>query len=195
MRGRWPRGGFGRAWGVLALWLAALVMAPGISAAQQFPAPGLPVLSLDQEQFFALSQFGTAALAANKVAVDALAAEFVRLESALEAEERDLTTRRAGLTVAEFNALALAFDTKVEAIRTAQKARPAMLQQALDDEKLRFFDAARPVLGALMAERGAFAIIDKRAVVLGFEAIDLTPVAIARINAVLGDGRAVLPAP
>lgn len=197
MRGRWvPRakwqGGLCRA--VLVVLLA--VVAPFAGMAQQAPVAGLPVLSLDQEQFFARSRFGAAALAANKAASEALAAEFSRISSALAAEERDLTAQRATLPVAEFSALALEFDKKVEAIRAAQTVRPAALQKTLDDEKLRFFEAARPVLAVLMAERGAFAIIDKRAVVLGFEAIDLTPLAIQRIDTVLGDGTAPLaPAP
>lgn len=187
MRGRWVPRGFWQCAGVLALLLVVLA-APGMARAQQLPAVGIPVLSLDQEQFFTQSKFGRAALSANKQALEALAAEFVQIETALATEERALTTLRATLPATEFAALAQAFDTRVEAIRSAQKARPAALQKALDDEKLKFFEAARPVLGALMAERGAYAIIDKRAVVLGFEAIDLTPIAITRIDAVLGDG-------
>lgn len=170
---------------------------PNATTAQQLPLAGIPVLSLDQEQFFIRSSFGRAALAANKAATEALVAEFQKIEAALADEERALTAQRASLPVAEFSIAAQLFDQKVESIRQAQKARPQELQRALDAEKVRFYEAARPVLTSLMAERGAYAIIDKRVVVLGFDAIDLTPIAIERIDAVLGDDseKRPLPAP
>jgi hypothetical protein len=45
-----------------------------------------------------------------------------------------------------------------------------------------------------MAERGALAILDESAIVLGFREIDITADAVARMDALVGDGSA-LPEP
>jgi hypothetical protein len=45
-----------------------------------------------------------------------------------------------------------------------------------------------------MTERGAVVIIDKRAVFVGFDNVDVTAAAIAALDASLGDGSAAAPA-
>ena len=154
------------------------------------------MLTLDQEPFF------TAPRAIGKAVLEEksfrpprkpLIAENRKIEADLEAEERDLTSRRATMSAEEFQTLAAAFDRKVEDIRTARDATSQVLSKRLDEDRARFFDAARPVLIALMAERGVLAIIDKRAVLLGFDTIDLTELAIARLDETLGDGAATPP--
>lgn len=177
--------------GVLALCLCL----SGISAGMAQQAPGLsqvvPIATLDQERFFNETRFGKKVLAQAKQDSDALIAENRKIEADLEAEERALTARRPTTDPAEFQTLADAFDKKVEEIRTARDATSQALTRKLDEDRGRFFDAARPVLAAMMAERGIVAIIDKRAVLLGFESIDLTDLAIARLDETLGDGSAM----
>lgn len=175
---------------LLAVLLAAL---PGVAPAQQAPIGQTPILSLDQDALFAQSRFGKAALERFQADQEALAAENRGIEAALEMEERDLTTKRGTLPPEEFAVLAAAFDKKVEAIRAAQTAKPAELKRAFDAGRQRFFEGASPVLGQLMLDRGAYVIIDKRAVVLGFDAIDMTADAIRRIDEALASG--ALPAP
>ena len=69
-----------------------------------------------------------------------------------------------------------------------------MLTRRFEEERRRFFETASPVLAQILTERGAVAIISKRAVIAGFDNIDITDAAIARLDQVLGDGSAQ-PAP
>lgn len=175
----------------------AVAVLPGLSRsaiAQQDPPLSAPILSLDQERLFSQTMYGKAAISRLQADTDALIVENRRIDAALEAEERELTTRRGSFSPEEFRPLAEAFDKKVEEIRNAQSAKSRDLTRRQDEDRQRFFEAATPILGALMLDRGAYAIIDKRAVLLGFEAIDLTASAIARIDEVLGVGTTPGPA-
>ena len=115
-------------------------------------------------------------------------AENREIFAALEAEEKDLTARRATTPAAEFTALAAAFDAKAEGIRAAQDAKGLEIARQRTDDRRRFYDVALPVLAKLMTELGAVAILDKQAVILSYDKIDMTDRAIARVDAVLGDG-------
>jgi Skp family chaperone for outer membrane proteins len=173
--------------------LCLLLASVGSLDAQQKPEILMPIATLDQERFFNETRFGQAVLAAFQSDTDALIAENRKIEADLEVEERDLTIRRTTMAVADFQVLADAFDRKVEDIRTARDATSQALTKRLDEDRARFFEAARPVLVKLMAERGVLAVIDKRAVLLGFDTIDLTDLAIARLDETLGDGAATPP--
>jgi len=96
---------------------------------------------------------------------------------------------------AAFDPLAQAFNDKVESIRKAQKAKSDVLTRRFEDERRRFFETASPVLAQILTERGAVAIISKRAVIAGFDNIDITEAAIARLDQVLGDGGVRPPQP
>lgn len=152
--------------------------------------PRVPVVTLDDERLFTESRFGKAVLARQEADKQALIAENRKIEAGLEAEERDLTERRASLPKEEFEPLAAAFNTKVEGIRAAQDAKSRAITDRFDAERQRFLVSASPVLVQIMAERGAVAIISKRAVIAGFDNIDITEAAIARLDATLGDGGA-----
>ena len=146
------------------------------------------VATLDRNRLFEETLFGQAILAQLEAASADLLRENRQLEAALEAEERELTRRRAELPSEEFRALAQEFDTRVEELRVAQEAKSRALERSRDLEQQRFFEAAVPVLGGLMQDLGAVAIIDRNAVILSFDRIDITAQAIARLNAELGDG-------
>lgn len=183
------------------LFAAGLLVALGLGGAapaqQIVPPPQAPILTLDEERLFSESRFGKALIAAQEADTQALIAENRRIEADLEAEERDLTERRAAMAKAEFDPLATAFNDKVESIRQAQKAKSDALTRRFEDERRRFFETASPVLAQILTERGAVAIISKRAVIAGFDNIDITEAAIARLDQVLGDGgvRPAQPAP
>ncbi|HMO06654.1 MAG TPA: OmpH family outer membrane protein [Paracoccaceae bacterium] len=176
--------------------LAGLALAAGLAAtpvpAQEVAtAPAgepAPVLVLRQDELFAASAFGQAAAARQDAAARALLAENRQIEAALEAEERDLTERRPSLPPEEFRRLADAFDDKVEAIRTAQDAKGRAIARLRDDDRTRFLQAAVPVLAEIMAEYGASVILDQAVVVLSYDRVDITGIAIARIDARIGAG-------
>ncbi len=184
--------GLGAAVLACTLWAAAgwaqtdgSVVAPSIGVVS-----ASAILTLDQDRMFTQSAYGKAVLARATAADAALAAENRRIEAGLEQEERDLTERRTKMPPDEFANAANAFDAKVEAIRTAQDAKSRDITQQRDADQQRFVQAAGPVLGALMTETGAVAIIDKSVLILSLNSIDITDQAVVRLDAVLGDGTA-----
>ncbi|HSF63071.1 MAG TPA: OmpH family outer membrane protein [Paracoccaceae bacterium] len=176
--------------------LAATLALP--LAAQEAPPPAAPetetlpiqspVLILRQDELFDRSAFGRASLVRLDEANRALLAENRQIETALEAEERDLTDQRARLPAPEFRALAEAFDAKVEGIRAAQEAKGRAIARSRDEDRQRFFSAALPILAEIMRDAGAAVILNDEAVILSFDRVDITALAVARIDAAIGTG-------
>lgn len=171
---------------------------------QTGPAPAAPlpapqIATLDQDRLYTESRFGRALEAKAQAASQALATENRRIEAELSTEEAELTQRRQGLTPQAFEPLAKAFDAKVEKRRADQAAKVEALKTERDADRKAFFQAAVPILAELMGQIGAYAILNKEAVILSFDSIDLTDRAIAALDARLGDGtgprEAVPPAP
>jgi Skp family chaperone for outer membrane proteins len=177
----------GAAFACLALCLSVHAAVAQDSAAK--PAVQAPLLTLDDERLFSGSAFGKAVIARQDADSRTLIDENRRIEAALEVEEKDLTTRRASMTREEFMPLSDAFNQKVEGIRKAQDAKTRDLQRRFEEDRLRFLQAARPILAEVMTSRGAVAIIDSRAVFVGFENIDITDEAISRLDAAFAAGQ------
>jgi len=171
-------------------WAFGLLLAllAGGVAAQEPTLSGSPVVTLDQDRLFAESKFGRSVLARNEAEEAALAAEFRKLEAALEAEERSLTDLRVRMSAPEFRKLADEFDLRVEEVRRAQDAKSRALVRRREEDRQKFIETALPVLGRLMGEKGAVAILDRSAIVLSFDRIDITDDAIARLDVELGEG-------
>ena len=169
--------------------LAAVFAAAGPAsvAFAQDKAAQSAVLTVDPERLFAESRFGKAAVARLEASQQALLAENKKLEIALEAEEKDLTERRPSLPAPDFRKLADAFDQKAEEIRAARLAKSRSLTTLRDEDRQKFLGAIVPILGDLMGEMGALVVLDKKSVFLSFERVDITDLAIARIDAALGD--------
>jgi len=163
-----------------------LSAAPG--QAQQLGLPQTAILTVETDRLFADSAFGRRT--ANEIEAESavLAAENRRKEAELTAEEKDLTERRSEMEPEAFRALADAFDEKVQTIRREQDAKARALNQKADKARTEFLRAARPVLEALMREAGAGVILERSSVFLSANATDITDLAIARIDAAIGDG-------
>jgi hypothetical protein len=73
-------------------------------------------------------------------------------------------------------------------LRTAQDAKSRALSRQMEQNRQKFFDAALPVLGGLMLDIKAVAILDRSAVILTFDQLDVTDLAIARMDRELGTG-------
>lgn len=172
---------------------ALMILLAGFAAAQDSTLIRSPILSLDQDRLFARSEFGQRIEAELQVDGAALEAENRQIEAALEAEEKDLTQRRPAMNPEAFRALADAFDTKVQRIRTEQVAKARALGERTEEAQRAFLDTARPVLEQLMVDAGAVVIIDPRSVVMSRAAIDVTEEATRRINAIIGDGTQTAP--
>ncbi len=172
----------------LAVLALLLFMATGL-AAQDMTVVQSPVLTVDSERLFSQSQFGQRISEEVEAQGKVLEAENRRIEGELTAEEKALTERRPTLPPEEFRALADAFDDKVEKIRAEQNAKTRALTQGTDTARRQFLIATRPVLEAIMLETGAALIVERRSVLLSLRSIDITDLAIDRLDAAIGDGR------
>jgi Skp family chaperone for outer membrane proteins len=186
----------------LALVLALL---PGAAPAQE-AAPATPqgnptvelpppFLTIDQERLFTGSAFGQRVAAEIDARSRALAAENREIEAELIAEEQALTVARPTLTAEEFRTRADAFDTKVQDIRARQDAKSRDLTAFRDAEQQRFAEELGAVLADIAKARGALAVMDRRAMLVSADAIDITADAIAAMDARVGDGAAGAPEP
>ncbi|MFC2967613.1 OmpH family outer membrane protein [Acidimangrovimonas pyrenivorans] len=162
------------------------------------PADGAPqsaILTLDQDRLFTESAFGKRVARDIDTAQQALLAENRKIEARLSAEEKSLTEKRPTMAPDAFRKLADDFDARVQKIRHEQDAKNQRIAQMRDSERKRFFKQALPVLGRMVRESGAVAILNSQAVFLSLNSVDITDRAIKRIDAVLGDGSAGAPDP
>ncbi len=187
----------------LALGLAAAVAAGTGARAQDgvpfetFEVPS-PILTIDQDRVYAASAYGRRVARDIEARAGQLAAENRRIEAALTAEELALTEQRPTLSPEDFRARADAFDARVVAIRAEQDAKARQLATLRDAARDAFWRDSLPVLGQLLGERGAVAILDRRAVFLAANAIEITDEVVVRIDTALGAGPgldAIVPPP
>lgn len=149
-------------------------------------APAL--LTVDIDRLFVQSQFGERIARDYNDGRTALATENRRIADALRTEELALAEQRADMAIDVFRTEAEAFDEKAQGIRRAQDAKENALEETLTEGRTQFLEVTRPILGQLMVERGAFAILDRRSVLLSLGSIDITDDAVARIDDTIGDG-------
>lgn len=147
-----------------------------------------PILTIDSERFYRESAFGQRVLNEIEARTTELADDNRTLEAELEAEEQALTEQRAEMAPEAFRALADAFDARVEVIRRERDARSRAIADLLEQNRGQFLNAAAPVLEEIMRDAGAAVILEQRSVFVSANAIDITNLAISRMNSVLGDG-------
>ena len=141
-----------------------------------------PVLTVDSERLFSESQFGQRVALALEEAGREVQIENDRIAADLEAEELELTKQREILTPEEFRELATAFDAKAERIRGEREEALRSLNRRLDEERREFLSAAIPILQEIMLEAGAAVVLEQRSVFISARAIDITAMAIERID-------------
>ncbi len=170
-----------------AAWLS---LAAALLLAQPVLAQGAPggVLTVDPERLFQDTRYGRRVVSELELKAADLQAENRRIEATLSGEERDLTDRRPTLGTDEFRALADAFDARVETVRSEQDGKARDLQRLRDQGQQTFFKSIGPILSAMVSERGAAVLVDRRSVILSAESVDITDAAIRRIDRDLGDG-------
>ncbi|MDA7964196.1 OmpH family outer membrane protein [Ruegeria sp.] len=168
-----------------------LTLGLATAEAQQLGVPQTGVLTISGERLFSGSAYGQRVFREIEAESTILAQENERIVSALSKEEKDLTEQRAELTPEEFRPLAEAFDDKVQSHRESQRAKLEVLARRSEEARVIFIEMAQPVLIELMRETGASMIIERSSVFLSSDASDITDAAIARIDAVIGDGLAL----
>ena len=134
------------------------------------------------------SAFGRRVLKDMEMQTSILVEENRALERELEEEERTLTNQRGTLPAAEFRVLADAFDARVQSIRAEREARSRQISAQLEQNRERFLSAAGPVLEAIMRDAGAAVVLERRSVFISANSIDITELAVTKIDAILGDG-------
>jgi Skp family chaperone for outer membrane proteins len=153
----------------------------------QDTVPRAPVLTIESDRVYAGSQFGRKMAEQFARQRAALAAENRGILAELTAEEIALTNQRELLSAQDFLVLTDAFDEKVTRLRREQDAKQRALEQRSDSAREQFFLAVRPVLEQIMRDRGAAVMIERRNVVLDISGINITEIAIARIDTTLLD--------
>jgi len=150
--------------------------------------PESPIRTVDSQGLVTGGAFGQGVAAEIGARGAALAQENQRIAAELAAEERELTEQRPSLPAEEFRALADAYDERVQATRQAQLAKSDELDAYASAQERTFLTAAAPVLEALMREAGAIVVLEKDRTLLSATAVEVTDLAIGRIDAAIGDG-------
>ena len=145
-------------------------------------------LVIDTVQLFNQSKFGIRAARLLEAADTQLAEENKSKVFALAEEEKQLTALRETMNAEKFRDLAEEFDLKVQVTREEQLSKAKSLSTRIETQRTTFLNAAAPILQALMLNVGASVLIERRNVVLNTKLADITAIAIAQIDAVLGDG-------
>lgn len=166
-----------------AIWVLA-----GPVAAQQLGLPKSAILTINTDRLFAESAFGQRIAVEIEAESAVLAAENRRIEGELSREEQNLTEKRSQMAAEAFRALADEFDAKVQKTRLAQDTKARELAQKREARRVEFLQAVRPVLAELMREAGAGVILERSNVFISANAIDVTDIAVTRIDAIMGDG-------
>lgn len=179
---------------------AATLRASALIGALAFAFPAWPtlaqeaarvqsdILTLDPDRLFADTQVGQRLIDQYEEERDRLIADNRELEAELRAEEQALTDARKDMTPTEFRAKADAFDDKVRSIRQESERKVRDLERGREIAPLTLMRMAEPILLELMRDTGGAIILDNRQVLLRADAIDITDLAIERIDAAIGDG-------
>lgn len=180
--------------GLLRLSLCAgcilLCLAAPPARAEQTASPPVPVLTLDFERLFDNTLWGKRIVADMARDSAALNAENTRIADDLIAEEKSLTDRRSKLTPAAFRTEADAFDERATGIRAAQKAKAQALTQSYEEARQAFLVASGPLIDEVLTRRHAVMVLDRRAIIRGLEAADITEELARLMDARLGSGPA-----
>lgn len=170
-----------------ALWALCLGAAP--LEAQDVGVVQSDILVLDPERLFEETRLGQRMVADHQAEREKLAARNRRLEAELEAEEKRLTALREETSPEEFREMADAFDAKVQNIRRDSERRVLDLERDRERLPLVFLRTVEPVLSEIMRDTGAEVVLDGRTVLYRSEAVDVTGMAVSRIDRTIGEGR------
>lgn len=158
-------------------------------------AVNAPILTLDQDVLYLSSDWGKRAQAQLEAEGDVISTENERLTKLLSSEETRLTEQRGSLPPAEFRKLAESFDLRATEVRRERAQAVQQLNAWAEADRSAFFRAALPVMGQIMQEHGAVAVLDRRTLFVSLDAIDVTQDLIALLNEELGDGEGAVPLP
>lgn len=158
----------------------------------QLGTPQSGLLTIQPDRLFSESLFGKRVAQEIEAEGAVLTAENRTIEADLRAEEQELTQRRSSMDAEAFRTLADAFDRKVQETRSTQDQKLRDISMMGETARREFFATSLPILEGIMRETGAGAILDHATVFLSADVVDITDLAIDRIDKVLGDGSVTL---
>ena len=171
--------------------LALCIWAQSLTAPAQAQTIGVvqsDILVLDTDRLFGETRYGKTLNEQYLAQRDALIALNRERETELKAEEQALTDLRSQKTPEEFKALADAFDEKVQKIRQDSDRAVRDLERRRDEAPLSFMRVIEPILIEIMQEADGAVVLDVRAVLIRANVVDITDLAIARVDQKIGDG-------
>lgn len=146
------------------------------------------ILTIETDRLFSGSMFGQRVQREFAEAYTALNAENREKEAELSSEEAKLTELRPTLSREEFTKLADDFDIKAQRIRSEQITKETDIRAKPDQARQEFLRIVRDVIVEIMRERRALAVFEVEAVFIAASSLNITDEAIARIDALIGDG-------
>ncbi|SFI76302.1 OmpH family outer membrane protein [Celeribacter neptunius] len=142
-----------------------------------------PVLVFDRARVLSQSQAGQDLEARAEAERSALLAENDKIYADLEAEEQAIADMRDSLSDEDFKARAQAFDAKVTEVRAEQDAKGKELQTFYDTRLAQLEQDMNGVLTGIARDYGAVLMFERGQVYLMSGAIDVSAIAIDRLDA------------
>lgn len=181
--------------------LAMLLVFGGSVIAEAAP-PGAPVpnpkiLVIDRAAILRSSKVGEDIVTQIQGLTRQVENDLKNQQQALESEYRSMQQQAAILSASVKQQRQKAFDGKRAAFEKKVRERQSLIQGGLLKARQQVEQALAPVLQGIMKERGANLLLDRNAVVLGTVDVDITGIAIQRLNQKLPSvkvGLAPLPA-
>ena len=170
--------------------VAAFIASSSFATAQeQTVIVPSPIMVVDFDRLIGTTLYGRRIAADIATERARIQAENDQIAAELLAEETALTEARATMEPAAFRDAARAFNERAQSVRQDREAEQAKLLQLRDSEQSQFLERIRPVILALMLERGAVVAMDRRGVYQAIGGASATADAVALIDETLGDGR------
>ncbi|HEX2591115.1 MAG TPA: OmpH family outer membrane protein [Rhizomicrobium sp.] len=167
--------------------LAAAVAATSATAAmaQQKPAPapgGLRILVLNRDAILQGSKVGQDIIRQVNALTNQARTQFKGQEQALQNEGRALQQQVAILSAAAKKQKIAAFEAKERGLQQQVQVRQNQIQGGVFKARQQVEQALGPVLQGIMQERGAALLLDRQIVLLSTVDVDITGLAIQRLN-------------
>ena len=176
---------------LLPLALLAFALMPAMAAPPPIPAP--KVVVLDRVAILQASKVGRD-IARQLQALNAQTkTNFEAQQKSLAAESQQLRQQVAIMAADQRQKKEDAFNAKVRNVEEGVQRRAAQIQQASQVSSQVVAQALGPIVEAIVKERGANLVLDKQAVIYSSSsAFDITPDAVARLDAKMPSYKVVL---
>ncbi len=175
-----------RLMGLSALTAAAITFGYGaIANAQPAATSSLGIILVDRNAFFSESTAGQDVLRQAQDLQKQMQTELQGRADKLRIEEEQLVGQQAVLTQEAFQAKAQKLTEDRQQLQREADQRGRQLQDSVLKAQNQIWQATSPILDAILKERKAVLMIDRSAVVKGSVDLDVTAMALQRLNKTL----------